>query len=115
MSVLSRDVLEDSPLADLHTIASEIGIDGFRRLRKEDLVEAILGRQGGGGVTSPDGDADEAPAPRARTRRTPRAAAGVVPSSTTGNKKGRSVPANRGRRSTAQDHVDAGDRPAQIG
>ncbi len=38
MSVLSRDALEASPLADLHAIASELGIDGFRRLRKDDLV-----------------------------------------------------------------------------
>ena len=49
MSVLSRSALEASPLADLHAIASELGIDGFRRLRKADLVDAILdppGRRG---------------------------------------------------------------------
>ena len=37
MSVLDRSALEASPLADLHAIASELGIDGFRRLRKEAL------------------------------------------------------------------------------
>ena len=37
MSVLHRDALEASPLADLHAIASELGIDGFRRLRKAEL------------------------------------------------------------------------------
>ena len=47
MSVLDRSALEASPLADLHAIASELGIDGFRRLRKEALIEAILERQGG--------------------------------------------------------------------
>jgi transcription termination factor Rho len=47
MSVLSRSELEASPLADLHLIASELGVDGFRRLRKADLVDAILARQGG--------------------------------------------------------------------
>jgi transcription termination factor Rho len=47
MTVLSRPDLEASPLADLHAIASELGIDGFRRLRKADLVDAILVRQGG--------------------------------------------------------------------
>ncbi|HEX8120919.1 MAG TPA: Rho termination factor N-terminal domain-containing protein [Solirubrobacteraceae bacterium] len=47
MAVLSRDALEGSPLADLHLLARELGIDGFRRLRKADLVEAIIARQGG--------------------------------------------------------------------
>src|SRR5215217_8957206 len=46
MTVLHRDALEASPLADLHAIASEIGIDGYRRLRKADLVDRILEQQG---------------------------------------------------------------------
>ena len=55
MSVLSRSALEASPLADLHAIASELGIDGFRRLRKAELVDAIVTHQAGG---EPDGDGD---------------------------------------------------------
>jgi transcription termination factor Rho len=47
MAVLSRDALEGSPLADLHVLARELGIDGFRRLRKAEIVEAIIARQGG--------------------------------------------------------------------
>jgi transcription termination factor Rho len=47
MSIISPADLEASPLADLHALASALGIDGFRRLRKEDLVDAILARQGG--------------------------------------------------------------------
>jgi transcription termination factor Rho len=47
MSVISRSALESSSLADLHEIASELGLDGYRRLRKADLVGAILDRQGG--------------------------------------------------------------------
>ena len=43
MAVLERSELEASPLADLHAIANEVGIDGFRRLRKADLISAILG------------------------------------------------------------------------
>jgi len=70
MSVLTRDALEGSPLADLHAIAGELGIDGFRRLRKADLVDTIL--EATGGDTSAGGDADAAPAeeaaPRKRTR-----------------------------------------------
>jgi len=55
MPVLSRSALEASPLADLHALAAELGIDGFRRLRKADLVGALLERQGG----EDDGGADE--------------------------------------------------------
>ena len=43
MPVLDRSELQSSPLADLHTIANELGGDGFRRLRREELVAAILG------------------------------------------------------------------------
>ena len=46
MSVLDRSALEASPLSDLHVIASELGLDGFRRLRREALIDAILARQG---------------------------------------------------------------------
>ena len=45
--VLDRSALEQSPLADLHLLANQLGVDGFRRLRKEALVDAILDRQGG--------------------------------------------------------------------
>src|SRR5215210_6678526 len=46
-SVLDRSELEQSPLADLHLLANELAVDGFRRLRKPELVEAILARQAG--------------------------------------------------------------------
>jgi transcription termination factor Rho len=46
MSIISPADLEASPLADLHALASALGIDGFRRLRKEELADAILARQG---------------------------------------------------------------------
>jgi transcription termination factor Rho len=46
MSVLDRSALSDSPLADLHAIASELSIDGYRRLRRPELIDAILTRQG---------------------------------------------------------------------
>ncbi|HVR05025.1 MAG TPA: Rho termination factor N-terminal domain-containing protein [Solirubrobacteraceae bacterium] len=46
-AVLERAELEASPLADLHAIADQIGLDGFRRLRKADLIDAILERTQG--------------------------------------------------------------------
>jgi transcription termination factor Rho len=68
MTVLERSALADSPLADLHAIASELGIDGFRRLRKEELIDAIVARQEGGSAPTGDDEAGEAPA-RPRRRR----------------------------------------------
>lgn len=71
-SVLDRDALEGSPLADLHEIANQIGVDGFRRLRKADLVDAILAKQGGEepADAAEDGATDEdAPKPRRRRSR----------------------------------------------
>src|SRR4051794_41657894 len=46
-SVLDRDALSESPLADLHLLANELGVDGFRRLRRDDLIDAIIARQAG--------------------------------------------------------------------
>jgi transcription termination factor Rho len=43
MAVLERSELEASPLADLHAIADQLGLDGFRRLRKAALIDTILG------------------------------------------------------------------------
>jgi transcription termination factor Rho len=66
MSVLDRSALEDSPLADLHALATELGIDGFRRLRKAELIDNILATQGGGAASAP---AEEKPKRARRPRR----------------------------------------------
>jgi len=58
-SVLDRSELEQSPLADLHLLANELGVDGFRRLRRDDLIDAIVARQTGVD-TGTDDDAEEA-------------------------------------------------------
>jgi transcription termination factor Rho len=79
MAVLERSELEASPLADLHAIADQLGLDGFRRLRKPELIDAILGEgkanQDGDDVSAADpddesgaGDADRAPLARGRRR-----------------------------------------------
>jgi len=48
MTVLEHSELDASSLADLHAIANQIGLDGFRRLRKGELIAAIIERTGGG-------------------------------------------------------------------
>jgi transcription termination factor Rho len=59
MAVIQRKELEESPLADLHAIASELGVEGFRALRKDDLIGAILEAQGGGDDAPPEATEDE--------------------------------------------------------
>ncbi|HWI21354.1 MAG TPA: Rho termination factor N-terminal domain-containing protein, partial [Baekduia sp.] len=46
MAVLNRSTLTESPLADLHELAGELGIEGFRKLRKDDLIGEVLKSQG---------------------------------------------------------------------
>jgi transcription termination factor Rho len=76
MSVLDRDALQASPLADLHAIASELSIDGYRRLRRPDLIDAIVARQSGEPTAADEAEeavepapaADEEPVPARRRR-----------------------------------------------
>src|SRR5688500_9535447 len=80
MSVLDRSELEQSHIADLHAIAAELGIEGYRRLGRDDLIEAILGGGGDGGDDAaeepseepsedPPGSPSEGAASRRRGRR----------------------------------------------
>jgi transcription termination factor Rho len=80
-AVLERSELEASPLADLHAIADQLGLDGFRRLRKSDLIDRILGEKSsdGGGeddsAPAEERDASERPARRRRGGRSRRGGA----------------------------------------
>ena len=82
-SVLDRSALAESPLADLHLLANELGVDGFRRLRKDDLIDAILTKQAGDDLARPQGgdagggdDDEDAPSRSRRGRRGGRTRAG---------------------------------------
>ena len=61
MSIVDRAALESSPLADLHAMASELSIDGYRRLRRPELIDAILARQEGTESSSPESPSPEEP------------------------------------------------------
>jgi len=65
-SVLDRSELEASPLADLHAIADQLGLDGFRRLRKADLIDRILGEKPS--ADTEDAQPDEADEEKSSTR-----------------------------------------------
>ncbi|MHB8658227.1 MAG: Rho termination factor N-terminal domain-containing protein [Solirubrobacteraceae bacterium] len=80
MSVLNRAALDESSLADLHTIASELAIDGYRRLRRATLIDSIIERQGGEPASAegnsgrqPASEADGAEPRHRRSRRGARA------------------------------------------
>jgi transcription termination factor Rho len=83
MAVLERSELQDSPLADLHAIADQLGLEGYRRLRKAELVDAILG--------GPDVD-------RARGARADTSAVEVAPADTAETESDDQQPAVRGTR-----------------
>ena len=73
MAVLERSELEASPLADLHAIADQIGLEGFRRLRKADLIDAILGEassteESDGGARIPEQEPEQEPERSATAR-----------------------------------------------
>lgn len=90
MAVLDRSELQASPLADLHAIADQLGLEGFRRMHKADLIDAILSRgsdgdgdagrgdaadrgdaAGRGDAASGDRGQDESEPAESRSRRTP--------------------------------------------
>ena len=74
MPVLDRRELEESPLSDLHAIASELGIEGYRRLRRDDLIDALAGDGGSKRDSSSDDESkEEKPKPKPRSRSRSRA------------------------------------------
>src|SRR4051794_10789128 len=119
-SVLDRSALAESPLADLHLLANELGVDGFRRLRKDDLIDAILTKQAGDDLARPEGgdagggdDDEEAPIRSRRGRRGGRTRArnGRDDDDDRGDDKPADKPARGGRGPKASEKKD--DKPAE--
>jgi transcription termination factor Rho len=109
-SVLDRDALERSPLADLHLLANELGVDDFRRLRKPELIDSIIARQSG-----PD---DEAPAPAPELEPEPEPEPAAEEGSTDEDapargRRGRRGGRARGRRDESRDSEPREDAPAR--
>ena len=106
MAVLDRSELQASPLADLHAIADQLGLEGYRRLRKADLIDTILGgpaaggssggsTDGGGSAASGGEPDDEQDTPADKPRRRP------------------SVRGRRSRRAAAKEpDADADEKPS---
>ena len=94
-SVLDRDALASSPLADLHLLANELGVDGFRRLRKADLINAMIARQAGQEPAGEEPSDDDGEDERERKPR-----------------RGRRGGRGRARRGDADADADAEEAPA---
>src|SRR4051794_22419379 len=130
-SVLDRSALAESPLADLHLLANELGVDGFRRLRKDDLIDAILTKQAGDDLARPEGgdagggdDDEEAPTRSRRGRRGGRSrardgrggdAAGEAPPRGRRGRRGGRSRARAGREEDAGGDDKPADKPARGG
>jgi transcription termination factor Rho len=103
MPVLDRSELEASPLADLHAIANELGVDGYRLLPRDELIDAILGDAPD--LTArdlrPPGAEPLAPAPRVRSAGTSRQRSGERRSTGRTSERARE-PGTRAQR----DHVE---------
>jgi transcription termination factor Rho len=102
-AVLDRAELEASPLADLHAIADQLGLDGFRRLRKADLIDRIVGDQAG---DSAAGESDAEPSSSDDGESSTR-------SSSRRRRGGRSRRVGSSARSESDDADDDGDEEAK--
>jgi transcription termination factor Rho len=118
MTVLDRDELQASPLSDLHVIAGQVGVEGFRRLRKEDLIDAILSHQQGDGEGQQEedqqgeGEGEPARAGRSRKPRTTRSARAAKERSSEPEERKATAP--RGRRARASEpEQQASERSAE--
>jgi transcription termination factor Rho len=62
---MTRAELESKHLAELHALATEAGVAGYRGMRREQLIEALLGEEG----AEDGGDAEREEPRRGRRRR----------------------------------------------
>jgi transcription termination factor Rho len=119
MSVLDRDALDASPLADLHAIASELSIDGYRRLRRPRLIDAILDKQSGVEPSeSSESSASSEPAETTEATETPEAdsadEADEADEERSSSRRRRGRRGGRGRASSSEERAEApADEPEE--
>jgi transcription termination factor Rho len=121
MAVLERSELEASPLADLHAIADQLGLDGFRRLRKAALIDTILGdgSSAADGAGKPDGATQQAESAESDSdsKSTRESGASERPAASRSKRRGGRSATSRTRRSSSSSRDAAGededDAPAQ--
>jgi transcription termination factor Rho len=109
MTTTERDILEAKVLPELQAIASSMGVQGYQRLRKADLIGAIIAKAQGVEFTPSSG-------PSGRSRRGTGQPAGQpeLPSAPAegSGEPGTGAPENRG---SGDAPVQVGDSPVQVG
>ena len=60
MATIDKSTLEGKVAAELHAMASDLGIEGHKGLKKAELIDSILSHDGGASTSSPPGAADQA-------------------------------------------------------
>jgi transcription termination factor Rho len=118
MAVLERSELQASTLSDLHAIADQLGLDGFRRLRKAELIDAILGDDGPPADDSGEplgASSDESSVAASEEPEEPEEAERDRSQAPRSRRRGGRSAAGRSRRSsaTAKDDADAPEEPAK--
>ena len=68
--ILEREVLEGKVIAELQEIAGRVGVSGFQRLKKSDLISAILNATSADGKdeTKADGKPSRSNGPRSAAK-----------------------------------------------
>jgi transcription termination factor Rho len=114
LAILDRAELERSPLADLHAIASELGIEGFRALRRSDLIDALLEQAGGEAPSKSggNGDGDDAAPSRSRSRSRGGRGRGRRTKAAGDDEKAESTADDAGPEEADEDAADASDDDA---
>jgi transcription termination factor Rho len=102
-AVLDRSELEASPLADLHAIADQLGLDGFRRLRKADLIDRILG-------DAPAQDDGDEPSPSSQEQEQDSSDRPARSRRRGGRSRRSGSPSREGSEQTAQDSDDVAEK-----
>ncbi len=69
---MTRAELESKPLAELHALAAEQGVEGYRMLSKGELVDRLAGGDSGGGSSRKSGSRGGSGGPQRDRQRKPR-------------------------------------------
>lgn len=75
---MNRAELESKHIAELHALAAEAGVSGYRMLRREELIEKLLNGKPSKGASRPPREKRERP-PRRQRERAPRKPAEAEP------------------------------------
>jgi transcription termination factor Rho len=114
VATTDKSALEQKVLPELQQIASSLGVEGHQRLKKGELIEAIIAADDGKGAkAAPTAQAERAPArAEGSTRPDQRESGGGNGRARGGPPRGRDRDRDRGRRRGRDRHRERGPREA---